>query len=325
MTENRSVSLDPVPADIPGQVAWLARRYMKNSRDALFTDYLREIMVVNENGAIVPTARRNPLTNETSGVAVRGESGDGKTTMIDRNIGALPGFVRAEPGIPGNWLRCRVPPEATIKGVGELIARDTSYGGFSDKATANAIWATARHRMTEAGICLLWLDEAHHLLRPGTGRNPAAALQTLKHLLQGDDAVAVVLSGTALLTEGLLKDPETDRRFMQFDLGPLALGRDDALKLRTFIDRCCTMLDLPLPSDPHLCERIVVASNGSLGRSLDLARAIISKTITDRRNTVELEVAGRLYRMRTGSGEIHPFMAGEWLDVRNRLLEEGWM
>lgn len=58
-------------------------------------------------------------------------------------------------GTEGNYLHCTVPPEATIKGLGEEITAMTGYTTFAPKARAYDVWSVARHRMAEQGVGVL--------------------------------------------------------------------------------------------------------------------------------------------------------------------------
>lgn len=310
--------------DLSARLDWVERRYMKNARDATFSEYLREVMRVDGDGSVLPEARRDPLNGETSGFLVCGASGDGKSVLIERNLKAQPGFEQVVAGGSGNWLRCTVSPEATIKGLGETISRETGYPGFATKVRAQDVWHVARTRLFEHGICLLVIDEAHHLLRRGTGRDRAGVLQTLKHLLQGEAAVAVVLSGIPILDRILLEDEETSRRFIRMNLQPVADGGHDAMRLATFILRCCEHVGLGPPDDPHFAERVLRAEHAGLGRAIRFSKEAIRRSLIDARPRIELCEAARLYEMRTGSGGLHPYVAGDWTTVRDNLVRNGW-
>ncbi|MBU2958906.1 ATP-binding protein [Paracoccus sp. C2R09] len=323
MTEHTFHTTLSVPHDLPGRLAWLEARYLKNARDDEFQECLRDILQVGSEGALLPIAIRDPLNGETRGMQVIGASGDGKSVMIQRNLLALPGFVEMKDGTSGNYLHITVSPEATIKSLAFDIAAATGYGRISERTKAHEAWTTVRHRLKKFEIGLLWIDEAHHLLRGGAGRDAAGALQTLKNLLQGEGAVAVILSGVPQLEERVASDPETFRRYcLRQRLRPVLGDGGDLQRLKRFISACCDRLDLALPDDPSFAERIVFSQKGGLGRSILFAKKTIRRALINRGPAVSNEDARRTWVLDGGdeSGP-GPFDCVAWPDLR-RLLEE---
>jgi hypothetical protein len=321
-----AIAAPPAPHDLPGRLAWLDARYLKNARDDEFQECLRDILQVGSEGALLPTAIRDPLNGETRGMQVIGASGDGKSVMIQRNLSALPGFVEMKAGTSGNYIHITVSPEATIKSLASDIAAATGYGRLAERAKTHEAWAVVRHRLKTFEIAMLWIDEAHHLLRGGAGRDAAGALQTLKNLLQGEGAVAVILSGVQQLEDRIATDPETLRRYrLRQRLQSVAAGSGDMQRLRRFIEICCQKLDLALPDDPSFAERIVFSQKGGLGRSIFFAKMTIRRALVKRKEGVSIEDAHRTWILNGGedSGP-SPFDPVPWPDLRKLLDERGW-
>jgi hypothetical protein len=321
-----ATAIPPAPHDLPGRLAWLDARYLKNARDDEFQERLRYILQVGPEGTLLPTAIRDPLNGETRGMQVIGASGDGKSVMIQRNLSALPGFVEMKAGTAGNYLHITVSPEATIKSLASDIAAATGYGRMAERARTHEAWSVVRHRLQMFEIGLLWIDEAHHLLRGGAGRDIAGALQTLKNLLQGDGAVAVILSGVQHLDGRIAADPETFRRYrLRQRLQSLTAGSGDMQLLRRFIEKCCQKLDLSLPDDPSFAERIVFSQTGGLGRSIIFAKMTIRRALINQKEAVSMEDARQTWILNGGddSGP-SPFDPIPWPDVRKLLEERGW-
>lgn len=316
----------PAAGDLAGRIDWLDARYLKNARDDDFQECLREILQVGRDGEPLPAAIRDPLNGETRGMQVIGASGDGKSVMIQRNLSALPGFVEMQDGASGNYIHITISPEATIKSVASDIVAATGYGRLAERAKSHESWAVARHRLKMLGVALLWIDEAHHLLRGGAGRDVAGALQTLKNLLQGSGAVAVILSGVPQLEERIATDPETFRRYrLRQRLQAVRAGSADMQRLSRFIEVCCRKLDLALPDDHTFAERIAFSQKAGLGRSIAFAKVTMRRALVNRRTAVSLEDARRTWILNGGhEGEPTPFDAGNWPDLRKLLEERGW-
>lgn len=321
-----AIAAPPAPPDLPGRIAWLDARYLKNARDAEFQECLRDILQVGPEGTLLPIAIRDPLNGETRGMQVIGASGDGKSVMIQRNLFALPGFVKMNAGTAGNYLHITVSPEATIKSLASDIAAATGYGRLAERTKTHEAWAIVRHRLKKFEIAMLWIDEAHHLLRGGAGRDVAGALQTLKNLLQGEGAVAVILSGVHHLEDRIAADPETFRRYRLCQrLQSLAAGGGDMQLLRRFIEKCCQKLDLSLPDDPSFAERIVFSQAGGLGRSIIFAKMTIRRALVNRKEGVSIEDARRTWILNGGEDNGPcPFDPMPWSDLRKLLAEGGW-
>ncbi|RGP36555.1 hypothetical protein D1012_15320 [Pseudotabrizicola alkalilacus] len=320
-----TVADPPAAHDLKGRRDWLTARYLRNARDDDFQEFLREILKIGADGSLLPLAVRDPLNGETLGMQVIGESGDGKSVMIERNLSAVPSLELMTNGASGNYIHITVAPEATIKSLASDILVKTGYTRLSERTKAHEAWPIARHRLKMLGVALLWIDEGHHLLRGGTGRDSAGALQALKNLLQGDGAVAVILSGVPLLEERIASDPETFRRYrLRQRLQRVLVGGADMQRLKRFIEVCCNKLDLLPPDDPFFAERVVFSQKAGLGRSIAFAKATIRRALVNGRSAVTLDDAWRTWRLQGGmDGEPTPFDPGVWPDLRKLLEHRG--
>lgn len=229
----------PVAARSPAAKAkWLAERYLRMERDEKFGAKLEALFEKTSDGTTTDCPLRDPLNQETAGFSLIGPSGTGKTAILKRALKSQTAFRSASPEAGGNALLVTVPPEATSKSLAEEVARQTGYGAIAARANGYQAWGIVRHRLRLLGIRLLIIDEAHHLLRPGPGRDILGALQSLKHLLQGEDSTAVILAGVDKLKQGLLQDPETARRFKPFELMRITEGSQDARRFARSMQIC---------------------------------------------------------------------------------------
>ena len=314
----------PDPQDIASCIAWVEARYLCNARDDQFIDYCREVLTVDAAGLPTAVPVRNPLNGETRGLAVIGESGAGKSVMIRRGLQALPGFREMTAGADGNYLSLTVSPEATVKSLTNDLLGRTGYGATARKATAHELLGVCRHRVQSRDVGLIWIDEAHHLLRPGPGRDVAAVLRTLKNLLQGPGAVAVILSGVPKLNEDLIADPETDRRFLRQRLWSLEHDADVFPTITRFVEACCDAVGLAGPEDDHFAHRLVFAENGVMGKALDLAKGAIRRAIIARSPALTLDHAGKVFDLQRGPMRHGPFSAVPWPELKQHLEALGW-
>ena len=92
-------------------------------------------------------------------------------------------------------------------------------------------------RVSVSGTVILWIDEAHHLLTPGTGRDPRLALRCFVNLMQGPKAVTLSLTGLTELHEMIPNYRETVRRFGCIHMRPLS-GKNQVSTLGRYLGFC---------------------------------------------------------------------------------------
>jgi hypothetical protein len=105
----------------------------------------------------------------------------------------------------------------------EIILVKTGYQKIDARLRAADAWEMARHRLGIVGICAVVIDECHHILRSGQGRDVLGAIQALKHIMQSRDPVALIIAGVPALRNDILSEPsgETYRRFSEFHLATI--------------------------------------------------------------------------------------------------------
>lgn len=161
---------------------------------------------------------------------VLGASGNGKTALLKRALRVDSVLTEFKIDQGGNTLFITVPPEATIKKLAEIILEMTGYARVDTKLRAADAWEMARHRFGLVGIKTVVIDECHHILRSGSGRDVLGAIQSLKHIMQSDPGVALVIAGVSSLKDGLLSEAsgETYRRFQEIHLSRIYPGSKSA-------------------------------------------------------------------------------------------------
>lgn len=320
----RATAGAPTPTDsLEANLRWLSERYLRNSGDGEFLSMLGEILLPGSDRNPRPSAIRDPLADETGGLAVVAPSAEGKTSLIRRNLRSLPEFRQQTAATEGNYLGVVMQPEGTIKSLAIKLLADTGYGSVAQNAKSHELWAILRHRIKMRNIQLIWIDETHHLLRSGSGRDVTQARQMLKNLMQGDGAVALLLSGVPELDLQLRGDDETSRRILRLHLDR-RFGRhpDDLARLGVFLDTCCRQLGLEPPSDPTFLERVIFAGGGSIGSTMKLLKDSLRRALTAGDTGIKLSHARRTHEIIHGKRTVGPFDEGQWTTIRS-MLEEG--
>lgn len=139
-----------------------------------------------------------------------------------------------------------VENEPTVKALAKLLLKSSGYGKISETAKGDVLWMILLHRIALLGIKLIWIDEAHHVFKPGSGRDITSSLRAMKTLLQGRNAPAVIFAGVPDLNKYLIQERETSLWFFRHNLKADELGADDIPELSKLIDQCCISIGMSI-------------------------------------------------------------------------------
>lgn len=228
--------------------------------------------------------------------------------------------------VEGNTLYVEVPPDATVKSLAEVIAKATGYPGFHKGVGAAERWLVCRHRLRELDITTLVIDECHHILRPGAGRDVPGAIQALKHMVQSNHAVALIIAGVPVLREGILKEAsgETDRRFDKCCLSRILPDTDGAERFHQCIAATAARLEIGIEPEFKFADRVLFAERGEAGRAVKLVKDTLRRAVIKRRSRLELEDAEHIFSKSSGRHGITSFQPGDWGAVKEELTAMGW-
>lgn len=257
---------------------------------------------------------------------VLGPSGNGKTALMMRALRVDPVLTQFKIDQGGNTLYITVPPDATIKKLAEIILEKTGYNKVDSKLRSADAWEMARHRFGLVGIKAVVIDECHHIFRAGPGRDIPAAIQALKHIMQSQHRVALIIAGVPSLKSAILTEAsgETMRRLTEFSLTRIRPGSRGAATFgRNFVKSAVT-LGLHVAQEDALPERILFAEHGQVGRSVGLGKEILRAAISRKREVITLEGAERVFRKSNSGLDVTPFDGAEWNAVKAELTAIGW-
>jgi hypothetical protein len=314
------------PVSLTEKLAWLDERYWKFGMERDLEDHLIDIFQMDDDGQRTTEPRFDPLTGETKGLMVLGQSGNGKTALLKRALRVDPVLTKFKINQGGNTLYITVPPEATIKKLAEIILAKTGYENVDKKLRAADAWEIARHRFGLVGIKALIIDECHHIFRPGAGRDIPAAIQALKHIMQSQDRVALIIAGVPNLKSAIQSEVtgETMRRFNEFSLGRIRSGSRGATTFDKNFMKCAQILGINIAEADALPDRILFAEHGQIGKSVALGKDILRSVIVRKQETVTLEAAERVYRKSNSGLDMTPFNRAEWDVAKAELVAIGW-
>ncbi|MBE9640764.1 TniB family NTP-binding protein [Salipiger mangrovisoli] len=238
--------------------------HIGSARDAEAAMHTTRLLATDEQGALTPVAKRFTRTGETRGVMLIGGPGSGKSHLLERTLSKLTVLQDGEYGRP-RYLGCSVPSPATFKSMTLALLAESGYPDANPRKEAWSLWQDLRHRLQLLGISVLWIDEAQDLFCA----DRKLILRALKSLMQGDDAVIVVLSGTEDLAKVIRTDPQVQRRFTAMVL-PDLVEQVDGDSFRDVITQYCERVGLGAPIEADLIGRIFHGARYRFGRALEL-------------------------------------------------------
>ena len=310
-------------AEIAKLVAKLTSLHVSSDRDKILRTSLDLLLCHDEAGNPLPKPRLFSRGLEIHGLGVSDASGGGKTHLIHTCLTKHPALSAGADG-PARFLHVTVPSPASLKSLGCEILRVSGYPEISERRERWSIWNIVRNRLTALGIVVLWVDEAHDLI--STKNEVKDLLKTLKRLMQGDQGIIVLLSGTDLLLDLLYFDDEVDRRFKKIQLPPI-IDATEGDALRTVIARFCEISDLERPTEADLVPRLIHGCRGRFGMCIEKSIEAIELALTE--GAVGLST--RHYAEAWGGSNAHSdeqnvFVNPKWASIdlnRRRPLKAG--
>ncbi len=256
----------------------LRAKYFTNNRHHQITRELDRLLQPDQQGGRLPAPELHAGGLEARGLMVVAKPGDGKTTAVHRVLSRHPALQAATGQDSPRYIRIQVPSPATLKSLGRAILGALGMNDVSERAPAWDIWRVVKHRLSLLGIVVLWIDEAQDVFLSRSAREIDDMLKTLKSLMQGDQAVVLVLSGTDRLLEVARYDQQVDRRFRKIMSRPLVVGHHEQ-NLQGLIDTYCQMAGIRPDIEPDTLRRLIHGSRGLFGRAIETILAAIEQAL----------------------------------------------
>lgn len=232
--------------------------------DAEAALHVKRLLCRDGEGNLLPKARHFTKTGETRGMMLVGDPGSGKSHLMDRTLTKIPELAPGEDGVP-RIIACPVPSPATFKSMALALLEESGYPHANPRQEAWSLWQLFRHRLSKLGVVVLWIDEAQDLFCADRKQ----ILRALKSLMQGDDAVAVILSGTEELAQVIRSDPQVKRRFTAMVLPELVESVHGEM-YRAVMGDFCARVGLRPPIEADLIGRVFHGARYRFGRAVEL-------------------------------------------------------
>lgn len=299
-------------AEISTIVAKLQSLHVSSDRDTILRESLDQLLCHDEKGQPLPEPRLFSRGLEVHGLGISDASGGGKTHVIHTCLSRHPALAAGADG-PARFLHVTVPSPATLKSLGCEILRVSGYPEISERRERWSIWNVVRNRLNALGIVVLWVDEAHDLI--STKNEVKDLLKTLKRLMQGDQGVIVILSGTDLLMDLIYFDDEVERRFVKIQMPPI-IDATEGDALRNVIAKFCEIAGLARPTDVDLVPRLIHGCRGRFGICIEKTINAIDLALTDGATGLEmLHFAQAWAASETRPHDQNVFLNPQWASI----------
>src|SRR6056297_1131854 len=293
----------------------LRKMHVPNERDEAVQKHLNRLLQVDDEGRPIAEPCRFTDNTETHGIVFIEAAGGGKTTAI-RNVLQSNEALRMNPetGLP-RYLEIQIPSPATHKSVGLAILEATGMTGVSSNAKAWEIWGAVRQRLGQMGIKVLWLDEAQDLVMAQSANDTETTLRTIKTLMQGENAVIPILSGTRRLGEITSFDPQVSRRFTK--IAPTDLDHStDQENIFGMIDAYCDEAGITARLPDDLAVRLMTGSRYRFGRAIETIVNAIECAIFDGEAFLTVDRFAEAWAMQEGCEPgSNIFLAPDWMSI----------
>lgn len=256
--------------------------------------------------------------SEAQGIAIVGESGTGKTSLIDHFYAQYPSQREAD-GMRIPILRVSVPSTPTIKSLAAVMLHGMMEPQ-SDRGTANQRTEQILTLMERTGVRMVMLDEFQHCYDKSKRCFTFDVADWLK-LLMDEARFVLIVAGLPSCMDVIEHNEQLQRRF----LSPLQMPRfnwdnsEDREEfvgiLEAFNERLSTKFHLPKLHSDLMAFRFYCATGGLISLVSKILRQAERKASTASIEDITLETLDEAHResiwMREGSSEcLRPFDRG---------------
>jgi hypothetical protein len=303
-------------ANAAAVVKLLRSKHVVTERDEMIDKLLLKLFEKDPEGNATHVPVLFTAGTETKGITLIEGSGGGKTTALFRVLREFaPLSVNPETGAP-RWLHVKVESPATQRSLGVSILRKLGVDRVSERTKVYEVWDLVRHRFGVMGISLLWIDEAHDMFGAPTSTETKSIFKTLKSLMQGENPVVLVLSGTERLAELTRLDHEVKRRFFGITPGGLSFERD-AERMRSLVEGYASLADITVSLGDDAINRLIHAGCYRFGRCIEISIDAIECAILDGANALVLRHFEDAFAQREGvSLDANVFSAADWRSIQ---------
>lgn len=229
---------------------------------------------------------------EAEGLAVIGESGTGKTSVL-QSFASKYKPSRTDDGMHVPVLFTSVPSSPTVK---SLTAAMLEALGTPDpeRGTIPQMESRLRILMKETGTRLVMIDEFQHFVDQGTHKVMHSVADSLKRLID-DTRSTLVIAGLPSSMAVIDQNVQLARRFMapvqmtRFQWGETGHRRQFMSILRSYYKEISREFDLPDLSSEDMAFRFYLATGGLMGYVAKLLRQALRNAASRSARSIALK------------------------------------
>ncbi len=210
--------------------------------------------------------------SDTRGLAIIGESGTGKTSLINHFVSTHPEY-RDKEGAKVHIVSAMVPPKPTVKGLAELILFYLGDPLF-DKGTESSKTLRLITLLKGASTKMLVLDEFQHFVDQGSSKIQHHVADWLKMVVD-ESEVCLVVTGLPYCIHVIQTNSQLKRRIQKPILLPrfdwmIDSHREQFIAIIDAMRESMTGMEFPDLTDEGMAFRFYCATGGLIGRLANL-------------------------------------------------------
>lgn len=285
--------------------------------------------------------KQSTRANETRCLALTGESGAGKSSLLERIFAKHPALINfGVEGEPCPLISVSAPAPSTLGGLGREVLHALGYP-IARSSDRNLIWEYVRRHLKELRIVALHIDEFQNVTETANKPEITQILGTLKTLMNSREwPVALILSGLPSANDVLRMDTQVRRRCRFRRLQ--RLSPDDIDMVEGLIAGFADKASLSVAPQDDLAARLIHAANDQLGVTIELVIEAVrsaqeaaahapsasragggGRRIKAAAPTLDIHNFADAYAARNGcEAEHNPFVVENWGDVDTTIVFE---
>lgn len=283
----------------------LNAKYVTNPQD-------KQLAAALKNLADELVASLNGPHPEGGALAVVGESGAGKTWMLER------AFQRSDTIRSMGFLPITMPSPCTPGNFAREILRELGFEVTHSRVTDYDLWNLAKKHAELNRIRFIWADEEQHASAKADERRRLS--DSIKGAVQQRRwPVSFILSGVADLNTFMGDFRQLERRSKTIELKPLSITTDIDLFDKLYASLVTDAAGMTVSAGVVVDEfraRIIHAADRQFGSVIASVRDAIMQAHTAGRQTVEIaDFAAQYAAQRACLPEQNVFLAPRWREI----------
>jgi len=233
-------------------------------------------------------SRAMKASGEGQCMVLHAETGAGKTHLLNQLL-KRPDLAasRDDFGPVRPLLYVRAPSPCNLLTLGRVLYKRLTDADLPQSYKKEEVWLRLSYQLYGQRVCVLVIDEFHHVLVNSSVEKKKSVVNTIKSLVQPDPMadfvptlitpypMQVVLAGVPLVNDVVRMDGELSRRTPRVAILPLPPTEEGLAGMKAFLAAVESLLGFPGRSglsDDDMVRRFMAAARGYRGRAMHLVK-----------------------------------------------------